>query len=61
MTKCHLKHLPCSVQVKPDNTASLALLRTCGFTEEGLLRSWLWIEDEVFDAIQFSLLRSDLT
>ncbi len=48
-------------QVKPDNTASLALLRTCGFTEEGLLRSWLWIEDEVFDAIQFSLLRSDLT
>lgn len=48
-------------EVEPSNAASLALLRKCGFTEEGLLRSWLWIEDELFDAIQFSLLRSDLT
>ena len=47
-------------RVKPDNAASLALLRKCGFTEEGLLRGWLWIEDEVHDAIQFSLLDSDL-
>jgi RimJ/RimL family protein N-acetyltransferase len=47
-------------QVEPGNAASLAVLRRCGFTEEGLLRSWLWIDDELFDAIQFSLLRSDL-
>ncbi len=47
-------------EVEPSNVASLALLRKCGFTEEGLLRSWLWIEDELFDAIQFSLLRTDL-
>ena len=48
-------------EVKPDNSPSIALLRRCGFTEEGVLRSWLWIEDEVFDAIQFSLLRADLS
>ena len=47
-------------EVEPSNVASLALLRKGGFTEEGLLRSWLWIGDELFDAIQFSLLRSDL-
>lgn len=47
-------------QVKPDNDASLALLRKCGFSEEGVLREWLWIEDEKCDAIQFSLLTSDL-
>ncbi len=47
-------------EVEPSNVGSLALLRKCGFTEEGLLRSWLWIEDELFDATQFSLLRTDL-
>lgn len=47
--------------VEPSNVASLALLRKCGFTEEGLLRSWLWIGDRLCDAIQFSLLRTDLT
>jgi RimJ/RimL family protein N-acetyltransferase len=47
-------------QVVPDNEPSLALLRRCGFTEEGLLRAWLWIEDETHDVIQFSLLASDL-
>ena len=47
-------------EVEPSNLASLALLRRCGFVEEGLLRSWLWIEDQPFDAIQFSLLRTDL-
>jgi len=47
-------------EVHPDNAASLALLRSCGFTEEGLLRSWLWIGGDVADAVQFSLLDSDL-
>ena len=47
-------------EVEPGNAASIALLRKSGFTEEGILRSWLWIEDELFDALQFSLLRSDL-
>lgn len=47
-------------QVVPDNEPSLALLRRNGFVEEGLLRSWLWIEGETHDVIQFSLLRSDL-
>lgn len=47
-------------RVEPNNEASLALLRKCGFTEEGLLRSWLWIGEELHDAIQFSLLESDL-
>jgi RimJ/RimL family protein N-acetyltransferase len=47
-------------QVVADNGASLALLRKCGFVEEGLLRSWLWIEDDVHDVIQLSLLETDL-
>lgn len=47
-------------QVEPGNAASLALLRKCGFVEEGLLRSWLWIGDRVHDVIQLSLLRTDL-
>lgn len=48
-------------QVEPNNAASVALLRKCGFTEEGTLRSWLWIEDEAHDALQFSMLQSDLS
>jgi len=47
-------------QVVPDNAPSVALLRSLRFSEEGLLRSWLWIGDEAVDVIQFSLLRSDL-
>lgn len=47
-------------QVVPDNAASVALLKKCGFAEEGLLRSWLWIDDEVHDVIQVSLVRTDL-
>ena len=47
-------------QVEPSNTASLALLKKCGFADEGLLRSWLWINDEPRDVIQLSLLRTDL-
>lgn len=48
-------------QVVPDNAASIALLRRIGFSEEGLLRSWLWIGEEAVDVIQFSLLTADLT
>jgi RimJ/RimL family protein N-acetyltransferase len=47
--------------VEPANTASIALLRKCGFTEEGRLRSFLTFDDGVFDALSFSLLTSDLT
>ncbi len=46
--------------VEPHNLASLALLRKCGFTEEGLLRSYLRFDDGVFDALSFSLLGTDL-
>ncbi len=45
--------------VEPANTASIALLRKCGFTEEGLLRSYLLFDDGEFDALSFSLLASD--
>jgi RimJ/RimL family protein N-acetyltransferase len=47
-------------QVVADNGASLALLRKCGFVEEGLLRSWLWIGNDVHDVVQLSLLETDL-
>ena len=46
--------------VEPHNTASLALLRECGFTREGVLRSYLRFDDGVFDAVLWSLLSSDL-
>ena len=46
--------------VEPHNTPSRALLRTCGFTEEGLLRKYLRFDDGVFDALSFSLLEGDL-
>ena len=46
--------------VEPRNSASIALLRRCGFTEEGLLRSYLDFEDGQFDALCFSLLKTDL-
>ena len=48
-------------EVHPDNVASTRLLEKCGYTVEGTLRSWLWIEDKVHDALQYSLVRSDLT
>lgn len=41
--------------VEPHNRPSRALLRKCGFTEEGLLRSYLRFDDGVFDALSFSL------
>ena len=46
--------------VEPANTASTALLRKCGFAEEGLIRSFLVFDEGVFDALSFSLLSSDL-
>jgi RimJ/RimL family protein N-acetyltransferase len=46
--------------VEPSNTASIALLRKCGFTEEGLLRSFLPFDDGYSDALCFSLLDTDL-
>lgn len=46
--------------VEPHNLASCALLRKCGFTEEGLLRSYLRFDDGVFDALSFSMLTTDL-
>lgn len=47
-------------EVHPDNTISRRLLETCGFTMEGTLRSWLWMDGQPHDALQYSLLRSDL-
>jgi ribosomal-protein-alanine N-acetyltransferase len=47
-------------EVHPDNAASIGLLERCGFTLEGTLRSWLWIDDEPHDALQYSLIRPDL-
>lgn len=47
--------------VEPANTASIALLRKCGFAEEGLLRSFLDFDDGRFDALLFSLLATDLS
>jgi RimJ/RimL family protein N-acetyltransferase len=49
-----------AAQVVPDNTPSIGLLRSLGFSVEGRLRSWLWVEDDTVDVLQFSLLRSDL-
>ncbi len=47
-------------EVHPDNAASIALLEGCGFTLEGTLRSWLWIDGQPHDALQYSLIRPDL-
>jgi RimJ/RimL family protein N-acetyltransferase len=49
-----------AAHVEPHNLASCALLRKCGFMEEGLLRSYLRFDDGVFDALSFSLLAGDL-
>lgn len=49
-----------TAQVVPGNEASVAVLRKTGFTEEGVLREWLWVEDVKVDVVQFSLLRSDV-
>lgn len=46
--------------VIPDNGASLGLLAKCGFTREGVLRSYLTRDDGTFDVVSFSLLSADL-
>jgi len=47
-------------EVHPENVASIRLLENCGYTLEGTLRSWLWIEGVAHDALQYSLIRTDL-
>lgn len=47
-------------EVHPENVASIRLLVACGYTLEGTLRSWLRIDDEPHDALQYSLIRPDL-
>lgn len=46
--------------VVPDNTASIGVLTKCGFTREGLLRSYLRSGDTKLDVLSFSLLTDDL-
>jgi ribosomal-protein-alanine N-acetyltransferase len=46
--------------VEPSNEASLATLRGNGFIEEGIARSYIVVDDGTLDAIQFSLLRTDV-
>ncbi|NND04021.1 MAG: GNAT family N-acetyltransferase [Acidimicrobiia bacterium] len=58
LNETHVHRLVARVAL--DNEASLTLLRRLGFVKEGVLRSWLWIEDTARDAVQFSLLESDL-
>ena len=41
------------------NKASLALFRSCGFAEEGILRSRIIKENKRYDLVSFSKLRSD--
>ena len=45
--------------VVPDNPASLAVMAKCGFTREGVLRSYLRRPDATFDVVSFSLLDID--
>jgi len=47
-------------EVHPENAASIGLLEGCGFALEGTLRSWLWIDGEPHDALQYSLIRPDV-
>ena len=47
-------------EVHPDNIPSIRLLEGCGYIFEGTLRSWLWIDDEPHDALQYSLVRPDV-
>lgn len=44
----------------PDNTASQALLRRCGFSQQGYARQYLCINGKWQDHLLFDLLRSDV-
>lgn len=46
--------------VVTSNAASLALMEGCGFTREGVLRSYLRYPDVAYDVVSFSLLADDL-
>lgn len=46
--------------VVPDNAPSLKALATCGFSREGVLRSYLQTGDDRSDVVSLSLLASDL-
>lgn len=46
--------------VVPDNEASLAVMQKCGFTREGVLRSFLRYPDVQFDVVSLSLLEDDI-
>ena len=47
-------------EVHPDNVASIGLLDGCGFALEGTPRSWLWIDGQPHDALQYSIIRPDV-
>lgn len=46
--------------VEPDNKASIKLLETCNFTQEGLLRQYERTADKFDDLYMYSLLRGDM-
>ncbi len=45
--------------VRPENAASLRVVRTLGFVEEGLLRRYLFIDEAWRDHLTFALLAED--
>ena len=47
--------------VEPDNRPSMRVLERAGFVREGLLRSYLVLEQARSDAVVYSLLPDDLT
>ena len=47
-------------EVMQGNTASERVLTKLGFTKEGILRQWMYWNDQHYDMTMFSLLRSDL-
>ncbi|MDB5191310.1 MAG: GCN5-related N-acetyltransferase [Segetibacter sp.] len=46
-------------EVMQGNIASEKLLGKCGFTNEGILREWMYWNNKHYDMTMFSLLRSD--
>jgi ribosomal-protein-alanine N-acetyltransferase len=45
--------------IGPDNSASLQLVKSAGFTEEGRLRKHYYINDHFEDSVVFGLLKSE--
>lgn len=48
-----------TVRVLAPNTASLALMKKLGFTQEGTLRRAIDFEGTVYDDVHFSLLKEE--